>query len=266
VAVPELTARVNDLAGMLSPVRRDALEQRLAAYEQETAHQLVVLTIESLEGEAIEAYSMRVVERWELGQEKFDNGLLLLVARADRRVRIEVGYGLEGVVPDAVAARIIRERIVPRFRAGDMEGGIESGVDALMAAGRGEVFEVPRAPSSQPGGGPLMMVLMISVACGALFGGAFRRTARPVGSLLAGGTAGFVSFLLLSSLGWGLAAFALGAAFGFIGPMGGVGYPGGLGRHRGGYGGGGFGGGGFGGGGFGGGGGGFGGGGASGSW
>jgi len=222
--------------------------------------------VPSLEGDSIEGFSIRVAESWKLGQADRDNGALLVVAETERRLRIEVGYGLEGVIPDAIAARIIRERIVPRFRAGDMPGGIEAGIDALLAAGRGEVF-APLAEPTQPapGGDALMMVLMIALAAGTLIGGAFRRSSRPLGALLSGSVAGGITAILLTSLGWGVAGFVLGSLLGFIGPMGGAHIPMG-GRHRGGFGGGGFGGGSFGGGGFGGGGGGFGGGGASGGW
>jgi len=114
--VPPLGARVNDLAGLLTPEQRRALESELAAFEGETSHQVVVLTIPSLEGEAIESFSIRVVDEWKIGHRRLDNGVLLLVAAKDRRARIEVGYGLEGILPDAVAARIMREVMIPRFR------------------------------------------------------------------------------------------------------------------------------------------------------
>ncbi len=128
-----LTGRVNDHAGLLDPALRQRLEQRLLAHDAATGVEVVVLTVESLEGEAIEAYSMRVVESWRIGKKTQDNGVLLLVAKTDRKLRIEVGYGLEGIVPDVVASRIVNDIIKPRFASGDFSGGISSGVDALLA-------------------------------------------------------------------------------------------------------------------------------------
>lgn len=136
--VPPLRGRVNDYAGLLPPQRLQNLEQSLLRFEQETGHQIAVLTIPSLQGEDIEGFSIRVAESWKIGKKGFDNGAILVIAQKDRRLRIEVGYGLEGVVPDAIASRIINEVIVPRFRDGDFPGGIEAGVEAIMKVTRGE--------------------------------------------------------------------------------------------------------------------------------
>jgi uncharacterized protein len=136
--VPPLRARVSDLAGIIPADRARALEQRLADFERETGHQLAVLTIPTLAGDSLEDFSIRVAENWKVGQKGFDNGAILVVVRDDRKLRIEVGYGLEGVLPDAIASRIIREVIAPRFRAGDFAGGIEAGTDAIMKITRGE--------------------------------------------------------------------------------------------------------------------------------
>lgn len=147
--VPPLRGRVNDLAGMLPPDRASRLEQKLAEFERETGHQIAVLTIPSLEGDSLEDFSIRVAETWKIGQKGFDNGVILLVVRDDRKLRIEVGYGLEGVLPDAIASRIIREVIVPHFRANDYPGGIEAGVEAILKVTRGE--QLPERPSqNQP--------------------------------------------------------------------------------------------------------------------
>ncbi len=143
IDVPPLRGRVNDGASLLDPGRAAALEAKLARYEQETGHQLALLTVPSLEGEPIESFAVKAFEQWKLGDARRDDGLLLVVAAADRRVRIEVGYGLEGAIPDAIAARVIREAIVPSFRAGDYAGGIERAFDALMAAGKGEALGPP---------------------------------------------------------------------------------------------------------------------------
>jgi uncharacterized protein len=264
VAVPPLRSRVTDLAGVLPPERARALEERLAAFERETSHQIAVLSVPTLEGEPIESFSLRVVEAWQLGQEGLDNGMLLVVASQDREARVEVGYGLEGVVPDVVAKRVIEDVMIPRFRAGDLPGGIEAAVTALMSAARGE--EIPQArrarkPSSGRGD-PLALVVAGSIFASFL-SLPLRRRSRVLAALAGGGIgAGFV-WLVLASTAWAALAFLIGALFGGLGPLHGgrgglIGVP-----RGGGFGGGGFGGGG---GGFGGGGGGFGGGGASGSW
>ncbi|HEY4491658.1 MAG TPA: TPM domain-containing protein, partial [Acidobacteriota bacterium] len=136
--VPQLRGRVNDLADILPSDRARLLEERLAAFEKETGHQIAVLTIPSLEGDPLEDFSIRVAESWKIGQKGFDNGAILLVAQKERKLRIEVGYGLEGVLPDAIANRIIREVIVPRLRENDYAGGIEAGVNAILQVTKGE--------------------------------------------------------------------------------------------------------------------------------
>src|ERR687891_2064332 len=136
--IPALRGRVNDYAGMVPPDKAQQLEDRLARFETETGHQVAVLTIPSLEGEPIEDFSIRVAESWKIGQKGFDNGAILLIAQKDRKLRIEVGYGLEGVLPDAIANRIISEIIVPRFRGNDFPGGIEAGINDLLNVTKGE--------------------------------------------------------------------------------------------------------------------------------
>ncbi len=271
--VPALRGRVNDLAGVFEPERSRALEQRLRRFEEETSHQIAVLTVPSLAGEAIEQFAIRVAETWALGHEGIDNGILVVVLPADRRARIEVGYGLEGAVPDAVAARVLREHMLPRFREDDYAGGIEAGVNALAAAARGEVVSAPPAkPGARPDGRTSKNVVLIGAALGALVGWPLRNARRGrggklLGALVGGGVAAAVSALILRSVIAALLAFAVGAAFSLVLGAAGLGSGRGvrLGRSTGvGYGG--WGSGGFGGGGFSGGGGGFGGGGASGSW
>jgi uncharacterized protein len=138
--VPPLDKRVNDLAGMLPGDLAQQVEERLRHFEQVTSHQIAVLTIPSLEGDSLEDFSIRVAENWKIGQKHFDNGAILLVVRDDHKLRIEVGYGLEGVLPDAIASRIIHEVIIPRFRDKDFGGGIEAGLDAIMKVIEGEEF------------------------------------------------------------------------------------------------------------------------------
>lgn len=143
--VPVLTGRVNDHADVLTPQAESELESRLATYEQQSGHQFALLTLRTLEGEAIEPFALRVVEAWKLGQKQKDDGLLMLVAVEDRRMRIEVGYGLEGNVPDTLAGRIIRNVMAPEFRKGDYGGGINKAFDALMEAASGREVQLPQA-------------------------------------------------------------------------------------------------------------------------
>ena len=148
--VPPLRGRINDYAGLIPADRARALEERLARFEAETGHQIAVLTIPSLKGDSLEDFSIRVAEAWKIGKKGFDNGAILLIARDDRKLRIEVGYGLEGVMPDAIASRIIREVITPRFRSGDYAGGIEAGVDAILKITKGEALPERTRPAPGP--------------------------------------------------------------------------------------------------------------------
>jgi uncharacterized protein len=132
--VPFLGGRVNDTADMLSFGTINELEMMLKAHEDSTTNQVVVLTIAKLEDLALEEYSIKVVETWRLGQADKDNGVLLLIARDDRKIRIEVGDGLEGVLTDAVSSSIIRREITPRFREGNFDEGVKAGVGAILAA------------------------------------------------------------------------------------------------------------------------------------
>jgi len=154
--VPYLTGRVVDNAEILSPAARAQLDSKLAAHEQATSNQVVVLTLQSLDGESIEGFATRVFDAWKLGQKGKDNGVLVIVAPNDRRMRIEVGYGLEGTLTDALSARIIRDRMAPRFKASDYDGGVAAGVDAIMATLEGRASEAaPAAGESNKGGGLL---------------------------------------------------------------------------------------------------------------
>jgi uncharacterized protein len=149
VEAPPLNGRVNDYAGLMPRERARMLEQRLEQFENSTGHQIVVLTVPSLEGEDIEGFGIKVADKWKIGKKGFDNGAILIISQKDRHLRIEVGYGLEGVLPDAIANRIIQEQIVPRFRNGDFPGGIEAGVDAIMKVTQGEAL--PVAQRRKPG-------------------------------------------------------------------------------------------------------------------
>jgi len=136
--VPHATGYVNDHAGLLSPSTRLKLEHFLEKFEKSDSTQIAVLTIPSLEGESLEGYALKVAEQWGIGQKGKDNGALLLIAKAERKVRIEVGYGLEGRLTDLLAGRIIDYEITPRFKQGDFDGGVIAGVAAIAEAVRGE--------------------------------------------------------------------------------------------------------------------------------
>jgi uncharacterized protein len=167
--VPPLRGRVNDYAGVMSQEQTRSLETRLVQFEQETGHQVAVLTIPTLEGEDIEGFSIRVAENWQIGKKGFDNGVILVVAVNDRRLRLEVGYGLEGVLPDAIAKTITSNYIVPRFRAGDYAGGIISGIDAVLKVIKNE--PLPESARKRGGEqGPELSSIVMLVITLALFG------------------------------------------------------------------------------------------------
>lgn len=156
--VPFLSGRVNDLANVIPADARQRIEQKLAGFEQKTGAQVAVLTVPSLEGEAIEDFSLRVVEAWKLGQKGKDNGVLFLIAPQDRRMRIEVGYGLEGDLTDLETNKIMDNVVAPNFRNGDYGGGIERGVDGILAALQGQEVVAPETGGGaqeirSPGGG-----------------------------------------------------------------------------------------------------------------
>ena len=274
VAVPLLKARVTDLTGMLSANDVAQMEQKLAAFEAKKGSQLAVLIVPTTQPETIEQYSIRVAEAWKLGRKGVDDGALLLVARDDRALRIEVGYGLEGALPDATAKRIIAEIILPKFKQGDFSGGIAAGIERVMGVIEGEPLPSPpvqtRSGGSTSDGWNLVFNNMIPILIGLFVAGKALQAmfGRFIGASVMGAVVGFVGWLIFSSL---IAAGVI-AALGFFVSLfenTGRGISSGGRGGRGGYGGwgggGGFGGGG-GGGGFSGGGGGFGGGGASGRW
>ncbi|OIQ49801.1 hypothetical protein BerOc1_01726 [Pseudodesulfovibrio hydrargyri] len=147
--VPPYTTRVNDLGRMMSPQTRQTLESQLAALEESDSTQVAVLTVPSLEGDAIEDFSIRVAEAWKVGHKDFDNGVILLVSKEDRRIRIEVGYGLEGRLTDVLAGQIIDNVITPQFRAGRYNQGFLEGVTAITGAVRGEFTALPKKRKSK---------------------------------------------------------------------------------------------------------------------
>lgn len=163
VAVPALNAYVTDLTGTLAPEVRASLNDRLAAFDRETSTQIVVVIIPTVGDEAIEEVGLRIAEENRIGRKGKDNGALLLVARSDRKLRIEVGYGLEGVLTDALSSQIIRKEIVPHFRNNDYAAGIVAGVEAIMSATRNEYTADPEADSKGGPGISSIIVLLIIV-------------------------------------------------------------------------------------------------------
>lgn len=170
------TGYVTDIAHIIEPQQEIMLEKRLAAFERATSHQIFVATIPSLEGDGIEDFSIRLAEKWRAGTKEEDNGIIIVVAHAERKVRIEVGYGLEGVVPDALAGMIIQNYMVPLFQQGQFGGGIAQGVEALIAhtgQGRATNMEVQplygsrignvRRNSSNSGGIIMSIFLLLAV-------------------------------------------------------------------------------------------------------
>jgi len=269
--VPALTSRVNDYADMISQATERQLEQSLQAFESSQSTQIAVLTVPSLQGESIEDFSIRVAEAWKIGQKDLDNGAILLIAKKERKIRIEVGYGLEGRLTDLVAGRIIRQVITPAFQTGDFDKGVINGVNAMMETVTGEFDALPaRKPGRDVSGRinlfvPLIVFVFlitqlgrITRVLGTLAGGVM----LPIfgGLFFSGGLLllmalipiGLIAGFFLSLIGSSLQSASRGRGGMYVGGFGGR------------FGGGGFGGGGFGG--FSGGGGGFGGGGASGGW
>ena len=270
VAVPPLQSRVTDLTGTLSAQQRSALEQTLAEFEARKGSQIAVLLVPTTQPETIEQYAVRVEERWKLGRKGVDDSVLFLIAKEDRKLRLEVGYGLEGVLPDVAAKRIIEDDITPRFKQGDFYGGLRAGVDRVMRTLEGEPLPPPRRAGGAAGSalGQHLDWLVPAFILFAVGQGLLNRVfGRFLGAGFTGGLAGLLAWIVLGSLAIALVAAIV--AF-FLGVLGGLspGRRGGFGGGYGGWGGGGFGGGGFGGGGggFSGGGGSSGGGGASGSW
>ncbi len=269
VAVPPLTARVTDLTGTLSGGAVARIEAKLADFEAKKGAQIAVLIVPTTAPEEIEQFGIRVEDAWKLGRKGIDDGVYLIVAKNDRRVRIEVAYGLEGALPDAIANRIIAETITPHFRLGDYDGGVEAGVNQIIAVVNGEPLPQPDRKWERHGSGMgnmLPLLLMVVLVGGGVLRAVFGRL---FGSVATGGLAGGIVWLLSHVLPIGIGAgivaflFAMLAGGSRRGWSSGGGF-GGFSGFGGGFGGGGFGGGG--GGGFSGGGGSGGGGGASGSW
>lgn len=211
--VPPLSARVIDRSGTLSTAQRQALDDKLAAFEATHGSQIVVLLVATTQPEDIAAYAFRVADTWKLGRRDVGDGILLVVAKEDRKVRIEVARALEGAVPDLAAWRIIDGVITPAFRRGDFAGGLEAGVDGLMALVSGEALPAPSRTQPDPGIGleDLGALLFVAVPMlGAVLVGVLGR--KP-GALLTGGLTGVFVNALTASLALALVAGVLAVVF-----------------------------------------------------
>jgi uncharacterized protein len=255
VAIPPLQARVTDLTETLSGEQRGALEATLESFERERGSQVGIVMLPSTQPEAIEQFGIRLAEAWKLGRKGTDDGVIVIVVKNDRRVRLEVGYGLEGALNDATAKRIISETITPRFKNGDYYAGLQAGLKAIIGVINGEALPPPRGSPTQASFAGRQDVLVIALIAVVLIGSFLRMIlGNLLGASIAAAGAGGVAWLLSASL----MAVLIAAGAGFILSLFGLNIALGILMSRGGGGGGR--------GGFGGGGGGFGGGGASGRW
>lgn len=191
--VPQLRSRVNDYAEMISPQEETALEAKLAELEKNESTQVVILTVPSLEGEPLEEFSIKVAEAWEIGRKGVDNGVLFLVSRDDRKVRIEVGYALEGRLTDLLAGRIVDDEVTPAFKAGQFDAGFQRGVESILLAVRGEY---KAQPAEKKGDAPSLVLLLIIILFIYFFsqisrgGGPFIYGGGPGGGFYGGGSSG----------------------------------------------------------------------------
>lgn len=221
VPVPALKARVTDLTGTLSQGQAASLEQKLAAFETRKGSQMAVLMLPTTQPETVEQFSIRVAEAWKIGRKGTDDGVILVVAKDDRRLRIEVGYGLEGAIPDATAKRVISEVITPRFKAGDFYGGILAGVDRLIQLADGEKLPPPSGnpfgwlPSAGSVSSDLAWPAFLFLL---FFGGVLVQwLGRLAGAVALGAIGGLLAFFF-----WGLGIAILVAIVWFVVGLGGV--------------------------------------------
>jgi uncharacterized protein len=202
VAVPDLSRRVTDLTATLSADQAAALESKLAAFEAKKGSQIAVLIVPTTESEDIAQFGTRVADQWKIGRAKIDDGLLLIVAKNDRRVRLEVRYGLEGVIPDAIAKRVIAETITPYFKAGDFYGGIDAGLQQVMRLIEGESLPPPVASGGVRDDGSFVMLIVGGIVAGWLLSLLMSRPAAAGLAALGSGAGGalllgFTPLLLL---------------------------------------------------------------------
>jgi uncharacterized protein len=218
VAVPQLTGRVVDQTGTLSSGDMASLTQKLRDFENRKGSQIAVLIVPTTEPETIEQFSIRVADAWKIGRKKVDDGAILIVAKNDRHLRIEVGYGLEGALTDVTSRRIIDEVITPKFRTGDFAGGISDGVDRMMRVVDGEPLPAPaRSASYNHDAADLGPLVPFGLFAALIVGGILRTMlGRLLGSVATGGVLAALAFLIVGSVGIAIAAGAVGFLFAFI--------------------------------------------------
>jgi len=224
VAIPPLTARVTDLTGTLSAEQKVGLEQRLTEFEARKGAQVVVLMLPTTQPETIEQFGIRLFDVWKVGRKGVDDGVMLIVAKNDRRLRIEVGYGLEGALNDATAKRIVAEVITPLFKAGDFHGGIAAGVDAILKVVEGEALPAPKglvgasASSGLEDSGDFLSLsdmsetMFYGLLLAIVIGGAILRfvLGNFVGSTLVGAVTGGIGWLFIGGLTGIIGGFLIG--------------------------------------------------------
>jgi uncharacterized protein len=215
VAVPPLTGRVVDQTGTLSSGDIASLNQKLRDFEARKGSQIAVLIVPTTAPESIEQYSIRVAEAWKVGRKKVDDGAILLVAKDDRKLRIEVGYGLEGALTDVTSKRIIDEIITPKFRNNDFAGGISAGVDQILRVVDGEPLPAPRQARQDSGLTEFIDPFNPFVIIGVLVLGAFLRSAfgRLFGSVATGGLVGLLAWYIVGSLAVAIVAGLIASFF-----------------------------------------------------
>lgn len=162
-AIPEHKGYVNDFAGMLSDKEEKALESQLVQYEKQTSNEVAVVTVSSLNGKSVEDYTMALAEKWQVGKQDKDNGVIILVAKEEKKIRIEVGYGLEPVLTDIATKQIIDNEMTPRFKKDDFSGGIEAAVKAVIATIAGTYTPSNSAPGGS-GGWPVWLIVIVVIA------------------------------------------------------------------------------------------------------
>jgi len=224
VAIPPLTARVTDLTGTLSAEQKVGLEQRLTEFEARKGAQVVVLMLPTTQPETIEQFGIRLFDVWKVGRKGVDDGVMLIVAKNDRRLRIEVGYGLEGALNDATAKRIVADVITPLFKAGDFHGGVSAGVDAILKVVDGEALPAPRgrvgvsaSSSLEDSGGFLSLsdmseTMFYGLLLAIVIGGAILRfvLGNFLGSTLVGAVTGGIGWLFIGGLAGIIGGFLVG--------------------------------------------------------
>jgi len=211
IEIPKLSSRVTDLTATLSAEQAQALESKLAAFEAKKGSQIAVLIVPTTQPEDIAEFGIKVSDLWRIGRKGIDDGLILIIAKNDRKIRVEVNYGLEGVIPDAIAKRIGTETIAPYFKNDDYYGGINAGVDQIMGLIEGEPLPAPTQTNTpQQGEGGFLFLLFGGLFAGSILSSMFGRVA---GGLTAGIGSGVLAYLFL---GFGIGAILIGIIVFFL--------------------------------------------------